>query len=52
MARDTDVTVRRVLAEGLKDNPAVPSELGRTLARYVAEVATPMPHCSLDFTDQ
>ncbi len=52
MAHDTDVAVRRVLAEGLKDNFSVPSELALTLARDVAEVATPMLHYSLVFTDQ
>ncbi|MDP6829431.1 MAG: DUF2336 domain-containing protein [Alphaproteobacteria bacterium] len=52
MMRDTDVAVRRALAEGLKDNPAVPSDLAMALARDVAEVATPMLHYSLVFTDQ
>ncbi|MDA1098002.1 MAG: DUF2336 domain-containing protein [Proteobacteria bacterium] len=51
MVRDTDVAVRRALAEGLKDNPAVPSELAMTLARDVAEVATPMLIYSVVFTD-
>ena len=52
MMRDTDVAVRQALAEGLKDNPAVPSDLAMTLARDVAEVALPMLHYSLVFTDQ
>lgn len=51
MVHDTDVAVRRALAEGLKDNPALPSELAMTLARDVAEVATPILHYSLVFTD-
>ncbi|MBT3332963.1 MAG: DUF2336 domain-containing protein [Rhodospirillaceae bacterium] len=52
MARDTDVAVRRALAEGLKDSPEVPSDLAMTLAKDVAEVATPMLHYSLVFTEQ
>lgn len=51
MVRDTDVAVRLALAEGLKDNPAVPSELAMTLARDVAEVARPMLLYSVVFTD-
>lgn len=52
MVHDTDMAVRRALSEGLKDNPSLPSELAMTLARDVAEVATPMLHYSLVFTDQ
>jgi uncharacterized protein (DUF2336 family) len=52
MVRDTDTAVRQALAEGLKDNPAVPSDLAMTLARDVVEVATPMLHYSLVFTDK
>ncbi len=51
MARDADVGVRRALSEGLKDNPSLPPELAMTLARDVAEVAVPMLHYSLVFTD-
>lgn len=52
MVRDADVGVRRALAEGLKDNPAVPAELALTLARDVAEVAVPMLHYSIVFSDK
>ena len=52
MVRDTDVGVRRALAEGLKDNPAVPVELAMTLARDVADVAVPMLHYSIVFSEE
>ena len=52
MVRDTDVGVRRALAEGLKDNPAVPAELAMTLARDVADVAVPMLHYSIVFSEE
>ncbi|MFP6708485.1 MAG: DUF2336 domain-containing protein [Alphaproteobacteria bacterium] len=52
MVRDTDVGVRRALAEGLKDNPAVPAELAMTLARDVVDVAVPMLHYSIVFSEE
>ncbi|MBT7759723.1 MAG: DUF2336 domain-containing protein [Rhodospirillaceae bacterium] len=51
MVRDADQGVRRALAEGLKNNPNVPTEIAMTLARDVAEVAVPMLHYSTVFTD-
>lgn len=47
MARDAAVRVRQALSENLKDNPLVPHDLARTLARDVDIVATPI----LEFSD-
>ncbi len=51
MLRDTDVCVRRALSENLKHNPEVPRDVALGLARDVEEVAVPMLHFSLAFTD-
>ena len=51
MLHDTDVSVRRALSENLKDNPEVPRDVALGLARDVEEVAVPMLHFSLVFTD-
>lgn len=42
MARDAAVLVRQALSENLKDNPLIPPDLARVLARDVDEVALPM----------
>ena len=51
MLHDSDVSVRRALSENLKDNPEVPRDVALALARDVEEVAVPMLHFSLVFTD-
>ncbi len=51
MLHDSDVSVRRALSENLKDNPEVPRDVALSLAKDVEEVAVPMLHFSLVFTD-
>jgi uncharacterized protein (DUF2336 family) len=51
LACDTEVQVRRALAENVKDNPDLPPELAKRLARDVAEVATPILEFSTVFSD-
>ncbi|MEX2650470.1 MAG: DUF2336 domain-containing protein [Alphaproteobacteria bacterium] len=52
MMRDTDQRVRAALADSLKDNQAVPHDVAIALARDVEQVAVPMLHYSLVFTDE
>ncbi|AFK57456.1 ATP-dependent protease HslVU (ClpYQ), ATPase subunit (plasmid) [Tistrella mobilis KA081020-065] len=52
MLRDAEVRVRSALAEALKDNPGVPSDVARTLARDVVPVATPILEFSEVLTDE
>jgi uncharacterized protein (DUF2336 family) len=52
MLRDAEVRVRSALAEALKDNPGVPADVARTLARDVVPVATPILEFSEVLTDE
>ncbi|MFQ5786006.1 MAG: DUF2336 domain-containing protein [Alphaproteobacteria bacterium] len=51
MLRDAESKVRRALSENLKDNPLVPRDIAVALANDAAEIAVPMLHHSLVFTD-
>jgi len=51
MMKDSDVRVRQALSDQLKHNPLVPHDVAMALARDVEEVAVPMLHCSLVFSD-
>lgn len=46
LLRDTEVEVRKALAEQLKENPAVPRDVILALARDVEEVSLPVIRCS------
>lgn len=52
MVHDADASVRAALSEHLKHNPAVPHDVAMELARDVEEVAAPMLHFSLVFSDK
>lgn len=52
MLRNADVAARAALAEHLKENPTVPHDVALALARDVEQVALPMLHYSLVFTDE
>ena len=42
MMRDVEVKVRQMLAENLKDNPAVPRDVAKAMAKDVESVALPI----------
>jgi uncharacterized protein (DUF2336 family) len=51
MLKEVDVLIRRSLSEVLHSNPSLPREIALTIADDVAEVAAPMLHHSLVFSD-
>jgi uncharacterized protein (DUF2336 family) len=52
MLKEIDVTVRQSLSEVLHANKTLPREIALAIANDVAEVATPMLHHSLIFSDK
>lgn len=52
MVRDAEVRVREALAQNLKENPAVPHDVARTLAKDVDSVSLPMLQFSEVLTDE
>jgi len=52
MVKDAAVRVRTALSESLKDNPAVPHDVAKTLAKDVDAVAVPMLKSSDVLTDK
>ena len=52
MVRDVEVRVRQALSESLRQNPEVPRDVAVSLAKDVAEVATPILESSTVLTDE
>ncbi len=52
MVRDAEMRVRQALSESLKDSNQVPHDVATTLAKDVADVATPMLEFSSVLTDE
>lgn len=52
LARDTEVEVRRTLAEQIKCSPLLPNSIARQLAEDVEAVAVPILECSQALSDE
>ena len=50
MVHDAEVIVRKTLADNLKDNPYIPHDVAKILARDIEEVAVPVIRSSQVFT--
>ena len=50
MVHDAEVIVRKTLADNLKDNPYIPHDVAKILARDIEEVAVPIIRSSQVFT--